>query len=357
MVNEVLTSLLNQKAKYLFMNYFTYPMVELVLRKLPEFQTCINLMFQSYKVRGLSKRTYRCYLRKLAELSFKYNKMPEHCTMQEVNAFLAECRSNGQPHSENHLKQTISALRMYSAANGELMVKYHLPKRKSKRALPAVLSKSECVALFESVPRMKERFMLKLMYSAGLRLSELVNLKISDIHWDRKLIHIRQSKGRKDRYVALSEHILPLIKTYFDEYNPLVFVFNGIPGRALSNSCVGQIMRRAVKRSGIIKQGVCLHTLRHSFASHLLEDGIDLISIKEMLGHEKLYTTLQYLHVTNCEHKLKKCSPFDNLYKRPQILETNKEALIFELKEIASRLNTSLNKAAEQKSLFEVCIS
>ncbi len=157
------------------MKSFTYPMVELVLRKLPEFQTCTELMFQNHKVRGLSERTFRCYLRKLAELSYKYNKLPEHCSVQEVNAFLVEWRSNGQPHSENHLKQTISALRMYSAARGELMVKYHLPKRKSKKVLPAVLSKSECQTLFESVPRMKERFLLKLMYSAGLRLSELCN--------------------------------------------------------------------------------------------------------------------------------------------------------------------------------------
>jgi site-specific recombinase XerD len=338
------------------MKSITYPMVELVSRKLPEFQTCSVLMFQSYKVRGLSERTFRCYMRKLAELSFKYNKMPEHCTVQEVNTFLVEWRSNGQPHSENHLKQTISALRMYSAARGELMVKYHLPKRKSKKVLPAVLSKSECVALFESVPRMKERFILKLMYSAGLRLSELVNLKISDIHWDRKLIHIRQSKGKKDRYVALSEHLLPLIKAYFDEYHPLVYVFNGIPGRALSNSCVGQIMRRAVKRSGIIKPGVCLHTLRHSFASHLLEDGIDLISIKEMLGHEKLYTTLQYLHVTNCEHKLKKCSPFDNLYSYSQTDTIKCQALVDELKHIAAHSSILPNAEAEQIELFKELI-
>ncbi len=338
------------------MKSFTYPMVELVLRKLPEFQTCTELMFQSHKVRGLSERTFRCYLRKLAELSYKYNKLPEHCSVQEVNAFLVEWRSNGQPHSENHLKQTISALRMYSAARGELMVKYHLPKRKSKKVLPAVLSKSECLSLFESVPRMKERFLLKLMYSAGLRLSELCNLRISDIHWDRKLIHIRQSKGNKDRYVALSEHLLPFIKVYFEEYKPLVYVFNSITGQALSTSCVSQIMRRAVRRSGIIKPGVCLHTLRHSFASHLLEDGVDLISIKEMLGHEKLYTTMQYLHVTNCEHKLKKSSPFDTLYAMPLWDESKGEELILELKEIAARSNSPLRVNVEQTSLFEACV-
>jgi len=338
------------------MKSFINPMVELVIRKLPEFQTCAELMFQSHKVRGLSERTFRCYLRKLAELSFKYGKLPEDCSIQEVNAFLVEWRSNGQPHSENHLKQTISALRMYSAARGELMVKYHLPKRKSKKVLPAVLSKSECLSLFESVPRMKERFLLKFMYSAGLRLSEVCNLRISDIQWDRKLIHIRQSKGNKDRYVALSVQLLPLIKAYFDEYKPLVYVFNGSAGKALSTSCVGQIMRRAVRRSGIIKPGVCLHTLRHSFASHLLEDGADLLSIKEMLGHEKLFTTMQYLHVTNCEHKLKKSSPFDTLYAMPLRDELKAEELILELKEIAARSNKPLRTELEQTSLFEACV-
>ncbi len=292
----------------------TNAMAELVLRKLPEFSSCVALMREQQRLRGLGERTFNCYLRKLAELSYTFLKLPEYCNVKEVNRFLTALKANGEPHSENHFKQTISALKMYRQALGEDVMTYSLPKTIHRKKLPAVLSKSECKLLFESTPRLKEQVILKLMYSAGLRLSELCNLKLRDIDWERQLIHVRQAKGRKDRYLALSEALLPELKAYFQRYKPLKYLFNSVAGEALGRSTVSKMMQRAVKRSGINKEGVCLHTLRHSFASHLLEDGVDLMSIKEMLGHERLFTTMVYLHVTNCEFTLKKCSPYDKLY-------------------------------------------
>jgi site-specific recombinase XerD len=328
------------------------PMAELVLRKLPDFSTCIELMQEQQRLKGLGQRTHDCYLRKLAELSYAFDKLPEQCSVQEVNRFLTALKTNGEPHSESHFKQTISALRMYRQALGEDVMTYSLPKSKARKKLPAVLSRSECKLLFETTPRLKEQVILKLMYSAGLRLGELCSLKISDIDWERKLIHVRQAKGRKDRYLALSEALLPVMSEYFLQYKPLRFLFNSSPGEQLGRSTVSRMMQRAVKRSGISKEGVCLHTLRHSFASHMLEDGVDLMSIKEMLGHEKLFTTMVYLHVTNCEFTLKKCSPFDTLYSGLIVEESEKKELYACLKNYSSKAFAKESLDKTQFALF-----
>lgn len=327
-------------------------MVELVLRKLPDFSSCIEIMKEQQKLKGLGQRTYHCYMRKLAELSYAFGKMPEQCGVQEVNRFLTALKTNGEPHSESHFKQTISALRMYRQALGEEVMKYTLPKSKARKKLPAVLSRSECKLLFETTPRLKEQVILKLIYSAGLRLGELCSLKISDIDWERKLIHVRQAKGRKDRYLALSEALLPVLKEYFLRYKPLRFLFNSSPGETIGRSTVSKMMQRAVKRSGISKEGVCLHTLRHSFASHMLEDGVDLMSIKEMLGHEKLFTTMVYLHVTNCEFTLKKCSPFDKLYSGVFREESDKRELYEYLQSYSSQAFAKESIDRTQFALF-----
>jgi site-specific recombinase XerD len=178
--------------------------------------------------------------------------------------------------------------------------------------------------------------MLKLIYSAGLRLGELANLKIGDIDWLRMLIHIRRGKGRKDRYVCLSKYILSDMKLYLQMEKPFLYLFNNSKGNKLGQSTISKIMQRAVKKAGISKEGVCLHTLRHSFATHLLEEGLDIISIKELLGHEKLHTTMVYLHVTDYRSELKKRSPLDQLYCEEAISDQDHGKIVKELIEITA---------------------
>jgi len=154
-----------------------------------------------------------------------------------------------------------------------------------------------------------------LIYSAGLRARELSNLRISDIDSGRMMIHIRQSKYNKDRYVPLSPLVLLGLRKYYYACRPVEYLFNGSePGSPLSVRGLQWILRQAVKKCKLQK-GITLHTLRHSYATHLLEYGMDIVSIKELLGHERIETTMIYLHVAK-PNRSNLFSPFDRLYAK-----------------------------------------
>jgi len=150
-----------------------------------------------------------------------------------------------------------------------------------------------------------------LIYSAGLRLTEVVHLKISDIQSDRKQIFIRSAKGNKDRYVILSDKILKLLKKYYKEYKPTIWLFENQPGNQYSRRSIQKIFKKAVTNAGV-KKHATIHTLRHSFATHLLEHGTDLRYIQELLGHKSSRTTEIYTHITHTA-KNKIVSPLDIL--------------------------------------------
>jgi len=163
--------------------------------------------------------------------------------------------------------------------------------------------------------RLKQRVLLCLIYSAGLRVSEVCKLKITDIDFDRKQIHVRESKNNKSRYVVLSDYIASGLQQYIKGSKPKVFLFNGREkGSPLGHSAVQQTFRLAMKKADIMKEA-CVHTLRHSFATHLLEQGVDIVSIKDQLGHAHIQTTMMYLHVAQLERSLVH-SPLDKLYAR-----------------------------------------
>lgn len=334
------------------MNQFLHPVIEITLHKTPQFQKCIDVMREHSLLQGLSKRTFKSYTRKLAQLCSLHGKLPEQCSEEEVNTYLASMIRGGIPNSESDFKLAVSGLKFYRKAIGEQEVRYKLPVVKYQKKLPAILSREECIKLFSQASRFKDRVMLKLIYSAGLRLGELTNLKLGDIDWIRMMIHIRQAKGRKDRYVCLSKYLLEDLHNYLIMERPFLFLFNNSFGGRMNKTTVSKIMQRAVKKAGIVKGGVCLHTLRHSFATHLLEDGLDLISIKELLGHEKLQTTMVYLHVTDYQSKLRKYSPFDKLYGNEEEL-INAEITINELVKLSSNSKLHEELLRSQLNLFE----
>jgi integrase/recombinase XerD len=180
--------------------------------------------------------------------------------------------------------------------------------------LPVVFSQEELRRLFKAPQRLKQRVLLSLIYSAGLRVSEVCKLKISDIDFDRKQIHVRESKNDKSRYVILSNYIGKGLKQYIKGSKPKEYLFNGRKkGNPLGHSAVQQSFRLAVEKAGIIKE-VCVHSLRHSFATHLLEQGVDIVTIKEQLGHARIEATMVYLHVAKLQRS-QVHSPFDKLYK------------------------------------------
>jgi site-specific recombinase XerD len=152
-----------------------------------------------------------------------------------------------------------------------------------------------------------------LIYSAGLRSSEVINLKIADIDFERRSIHIRRSKYNKDRMVPLSEYMVVGLKKYLTLERPLTWLFNGKTlGAPYSAKAISWVMREAVKAAGIAKD-VTVHTLRHSYATHLIEDGLNIVTVKDLLGHSKIETTMIYLHIAQCP-LVKAHSPLDTLY-------------------------------------------
>jgi site-specific recombinase XerD len=152
-----------------------------------------------------------------------------------------------------------------------------------------------------------------LIYSAGLRSSEVINLKIADIDFERRSIHIRRSKYNKDRMIPLSEYMAHGLKQYLTLERPLTWLFNGKTlGSPYSAKAISWVMREAVKAAGIAKD-VTVHTLRHSYATHLIEDGLNIVTVKDLLGHSKIETTMIYLHIAQCP-QVKAHSPLDTLY-------------------------------------------
>jgi site-specific recombinase XerD len=176
-----------------------------------------------------------------------------------------------------------------------------------------VFSRKEVKKLIGTPKWKKHRILLALIYSAGLRISEVSRLEKRDVDFDRMTIHIRQSKYRKDRYVPLSEYMKKGLEDYYRQCGPIRYVFNGKEtGSSLSIRAIQYIFRETLRNSGIEKKAN-VHTLRHTYATHLLEDGVDLISLRDLLGHVDIQTTLDYLHVAQFERR-KVHSPLDTLY-------------------------------------------
>lgn len=184
-------------------------------------------------------------------------------------------------------------------------------KMKKPNSLPNILTTEEVKSIINSVENLKHRAIISTIYSCGLRISEAVNLEIKDIDSKAMTIKIVNAKGKNDRIVMLSEKLLELLREYFKEYRPKIYLFEGQFGKKYSARSIQQIFNNAVKKTKI-KKKVTVHSLRHSFASHLLDSGTDIRFIQELLGHKHLSTTQIYTHINPASVKKIK-SPFDSL--------------------------------------------
>jgi len=188
----------------------------------------------------------------------------------------------------------------------------HIPRLKKRKFMPAVLSLSEVKSIFDSVNNLKHKAILMTIYSAGLRVSEAANLKISDIDSRNMQILIRQSKGFKDRYSLLSHSNLSILRNYWKLFHPKVWLFPGVPdSKPISIRTIEQIFYDA-KLKACISKKVSVHSLRHSFATHLLESGTNILHIQQLLGHENIQTTIKYVHLLRMD-VLNVVSPLDIL--------------------------------------------
>lgn len=213
-------------------------------------------------------------------------------------------------YSSSFQNQVVNAAKLFfRVVQHSKMVIEEIERPRREHRLPNVLSKEEVFKLIDSTQNLKHKTMLALIYSAGLRISEALSLRPKDIDSNRMLIHVKNAKGKKDRYTLLSDKILLLLREYYSIYRPKEFLFEGQNGGQYSSRSAQAVLKEAVKKAGILKQ-VSLHTLRHSFATHLLESGTDLRYIQELLGHSSPKTTMIYTHVSNTNLKKIK-NPFD----------------------------------------------
>jgi len=287
--------------------------VEKATQTVDGFAKVYKMLQQQVVLRGQSKSTLENYIRRVALISLHFGRLPEDISEEEINEYLAALASNPQKPSRSTFKHAIYGLRYYFRLIGQNKRAILLPSLKEEIKLPVILNRSELRELFKAPALLKHRILPSLIYSAGLRSQEAVNLKISDVDFERKTIHIRQSKYNKDRMVPLSEYMAKGLRKYYSIEHPYTWIFNGkeSDGR-YSVKGLSWVMRQALKKTGITKD-VSLHSLRHSYATHLLEDGVNILTIKSLLGHSNIDTTMIYLHVANPPSVLPH-SPLDTLY-------------------------------------------
>lgn len=242
-----------------------------------------------------------------------FNKLPEQISDDELNEYLTALAISKESPSRSSFKHAIYGLRYYYRHIGDTKRAIRLPKLQGDTRLPVILNRSELKALFSAPPLLKHRIVLALIYSGGLRGREVINLRISDVDFERKTVHIRQSKYKKDRIVPLSGYIAKGLKKYLSIEHPHVFLFNGKDGQSqYSVQGLSWVIKEALKRTSIKKE-INLHSLRHSYATHLLEEGVNIVTVKELLGHAQISTTIIYLHVAQLD-VVKAHSPLDTLY-------------------------------------------
>jgi site-specific recombinase XerD len=255
-------------------------------------------MLEDLQLRNYSTSTIDIYLRCVSDFAKYFNKSPDQLGPEHVRdyqLFLVKERKV----SWTVFNQHVCALRFFfNNTLGRKWMIEHIPYPKSEQRLPTVLSQGEVAALLGAKTNLKHRALLTTIYAAGLRVSEAATLLVTDIDSQRELICVRQAKGRKDRYVMLSPKLLDLLRLYWKSYRPTHWLFPGDPEDShMSRVTIYLLCRQAAVAAGLSKK-VTPHTLRHSFATHLLESGTDLRTIQILLGHCNLKTTARYMHVS-----------------------------------------------------------
>ena len=250
------------------------------------------------KGRRYSESSINTYFNLIADFVSYYNNIPlKNLTNKDVDLYV-ENEFVPRGYSISSQRQFIGALKLFNNYLGyDSIDNLKLIRPKKTNFLPTVLSKEEVMDLLTATKNLKHRAILALIYSAGLRISELINLRVYHLDIDRKQVLVKNSKGRKDRNVILAKSIVPLLHNYLMTYKPQVYFAEGYNGSIYSAASVRNFLKKSCKQAGIRKK-VTPHTLRHSYATHLLENGIDLRYIQELLGHSRPETTMIYTHVT-----------------------------------------------------------
>lgn len=273
-------------------------------------------MIEDMQLRNMAAATQRNYILHVARFARFYNLSPEHLDLEDIRQFHLYLL-NDVHLSPEAVNQSVSALKfLYIKVLEMPWSDDHFPRAKRPHKLPVILSPEEVTAFFDHVPSLRYRAALMTCYGAGLRVSEAVALKVADIDSQRMLLRVEQGKGRKDRYAMLSERLLKVLRLWWRAARPKGYLFPGWrAGKHMSSESLQTACREAAHRAGIAKR-VTVHTLRHSFATHMLENGTDVRIIQALLGHSCIDTTAHYTAVSNrlISHTL---SPLDKLDAKP----------------------------------------
>lgn len=268
-------------------------------------------MLEDLRVRNYSPKTETIYIHNVARFAKHFGRAPDELTAEDIRSYLVHLMNKGV--SWSAFNQAVCALRFfYGVTLARPEVVPHITYPRTSKKLPTVLSAQEVTGLLQAVRNPKHRAVLITVYATGLRISEALSLKVTDIDSERMVITVRQGKGRKDRTVMLSPHLLAVLRTYARQARPREWLF---PGRLAEKPLHATAVQRAFVRARVaagLRKHASVRTLRHSFATHLLEAGTDLRLIQTLLGHRSLRTTAIYTHVS-AERLHNTASPFDRL--------------------------------------------
>lgn len=291
-------------------------------QSVPDFAAFFQKFLQRMTIHDRARSTISNYGRSLAALALHYNQLPTTLAFGEIEDYLFLLKQKN-PESDNAFKMLVCALRFVFRQEGLDGSRLKLPPIRRSRRLPIVLSREEVKAIMTIPNSLRHRVIIALLYGCGLRCGEIRNLRITDIDLDRSVLHIREGKGKKDRYVPLGIILSVLLTRYLEIENPQYWL---IPGKrwpantsrsfVMTEPQYGQrsiqwTVKQAAAKAGIQK-AINVHSFRHTYATHLLEDGVSIQAVKELLGHATINTTLIYLQVAQVINR-DKCSPLDRL--------------------------------------------
>jgi integrase/recombinase XerD len=263
-----------------------------------------------------SPKTSRRYIKWVADFAQYFHSSPEQLGPEHVRSFLLHLIQERKVSWNIHKEARLALQFLYRITLGREEVVEKVAHPRAPKTLPVVLSQDEMARFLDALKNPKHRAVLMTAYAGGLRLSEVARLRVEDIDSARMVLHVRQGKAHKDRDVMLSPRLLAVLRVYWKLQRPKPYLFPGRhPDRPISVRTVQMVCERALSASGLSKH-VHMHTLRHSFATHLLESGTDLRTIQVLLGHHSFSTTARYLHITTAALRSTR-SPFDGLEPAP----------------------------------------
>jgi site-specific recombinase XerD len=284
-------------------------------KKIAGFQSMGEEFTRKLVINNRSRSTHENYLRQMSKLSLYYNQTPLELDIGELEEYLYHLIQKDTD-SLSSFKHLVYGLRKLYQLFDKEELQLSLPPISHPSKLPVVLSTQEMKRLLKAPEHIRDKVMFGLIYDTGLRIDELTNLLIGDVDLDRGQVHVRQSKNKKDRYITMSPHAVRGIKKHLALNAPKDYLFESLvrKGMPISKTKIRELLKQAVEKAGI-KKKICVHTLRHTYATHQLEAGQNIMVLKESLGHGDIRTTLMYLHIAQLD-TVKKFGCMGPLYEK-----------------------------------------